>query len=283
MRSDFLTADVGITGCNFAISESGTITLVTNEGNADLVATLPDTLITVMGMERIVPTWEEMEVLVGILTRSAVGQKLTSYITCITGKHFDGETDGPDEFHLVIVDNGRSRLLGTPFQSALHCIRCASCINACPVYRQIGGHAYNSVYPGPIGAVITPLLDGYEDHKELPYASTLCGACTETCPVKIPLHELLLLHRKIIAEKKKLTPLGERLLMNAISQWGSHVSLYKFSSKVAHSALKQWIQDDFIEKGPGPLKQWTVSRDFSAPSRESFRAWFKKTQKAGES
>lgn len=283
LRKDFLTADVGITGCNFAISESGTITLVTNEGNADLVVTLPDTLITVMGMERIVPTWEEMEVLVGMLTRSAVGQKLTSYITCFTGKRLEGEVDGPSEFHLVIVDNGRSKLLGTPFQSALHCIRCASCINACPVYRHIGGHAYNSVYPGPIGAVMTPLLDGYEDHKELPYASTLCGACTEACPVKIPLHELLILHRQIIAEKQKLTPLGERLFMSAISHWGSHLSFYEFSSKVAHSVLKPWIEDDVIEKGPGPIKQWTVSRDFSAPSRESFRSWFKKTQKAGES
>lgn len=282
LRGEFLTADVGITGCNFAISETGTITLVTNEGNADLVANLPDTLITVMGMERIVPTWEEMEILVGMLTRSAVGQKLTSYISCFTGKRGDGEVDGPEEFHLVIVDNGRSKFLGTPFQPALHCIRCASCINACPVYRHIGGHAYNSVYPGPIGAVITPILDGYQDHKELPYASTLCGACTDACPVKIPLHELLILHRQIIAEKIKLTPLGERLLMSAIGQWGSRSSLYELSSKWAYPFLKPWIKDGVIEYGPGPLKPWTDSRDFSAPSRESFRSWFKHTQKVGE-
>lgn len=184
LRKDFLSADIGITGCNFAVAESGAVTFVTNEGNARLATALPDTQITVMGLERIVPTWEELDVLVSLLTRAAVGQKLTSYITSITGTRLAGEIDGPEEFHLVIVDNGRSKILGTEFQSALHCIRCAACINVCPVYRHIGGHAYGSIYPGPIGAVLTPLLDGYENHKELPYASTLCAACTEACPVK---------------------------------------------------------------------------------------------------
>src|SRR5699024_3000715 len=194
-----------------------------------------------MGMERLVPTWEELDVLVSLLTRAAVGQKLTSYVTSITGTRLAGETDGPEEYHLVIVDNGRSKSLGTEFQSALHCIRCAACINVCPVYRpvgghasgaiylcqigavvtplmaacinvcpvyrHVGGHAYGSIYPGPIGAVLTPLLDGYEDHKELPYASSLCGACTEACPVKIPLHEQLIRHREIIADEEKDTPI----------------------------------------------------------------------------
>src|SRR5699024_7501176 len=154
LRKDFLSADVGITGCNFAVAESGATTLVTNEGNARLVSSLPDTQITVMGMERLVPTWEELDVLVSLLTRAAVGQKLTSYVTSITGTRLAGETDGPEEYHLVIVDNGRSKILGTEFQSALHCIRCAACINVCPVYRHVGGHAYGSIYPGPIGAVL---------------------------------------------------------------------------------------------------------------------------------
>src|SRR5699024_4097360 len=165
------------------------VTFVTNEGNARLATSIPDTQISVMGMERLVPTWEELDVLVSLLTRAAVGQKLTSYVTSITGTRLAGETDGQEEYHLVIVDNGRARILGTEFQSALHCIRCAACINVCAVYRHVGGHAYGSIYPGRIGAVLTPLLDGYEDHKELPYASSLCGACTEACPVKIPLHE----------------------------------------------------------------------------------------------
>src|SRR5690606_610109 len=138
---------------------------------------------------RIVPTWEEMEVLVSLLTRAAVGQKLTSYITALTGPRQEGEADGPEEFHLVIVDNGRSQILGTAFQSILHCIRCAACINVCPVYRHVGGHSYGSIYPGPVGAVLSPLLGGYDVFEELPYASSLCGACTEVCPVKIPRNE----------------------------------------------------------------------------------------------
>ena len=155
LRKEFLTADVGITGCNFAVAETGSITLVTNEGNAELVTALPKTQITVMGMERIVPTFEELDVLVSMLSRSAVGQKLPSYVTVLTGPRNALETDGPEEFHLVIVDNGRSNLLGTEFQPILQCIRCSACVNICPVYRHIGGHAYGSIYSGPIGAVLS--------------------------------------------------------------------------------------------------------------------------------
>lgn len=281
LRKDFLSADVGITGCNFAIAESGTITLVTNEGNAEMVTALPDTLITVMGMERIVPTWEEMEVLVSLLTRSAVGQKLTSYITAYTGVRSEDEIDGPNEYHLVIVDNGRSNILGTEFQAALHCIRCAACINACPVYRHVGGHAYNSIYPGPIGAVLSPLLGGYDDFKELPYASSLCGACTEACPVKIPLHELLIKHRQIIVEKEKAAPLTEKIGMKGYAKWASSPAAYQLSTKMARLALSPWTNDDTIENGPGPLKEWTTSRNFPAPSKQSFRAWFKEREKRG--
>ena len=187
LREEYLTADVGITGCNFAVAETGSICLVTNEGNADLSTALPKTQITVMGMERLVPTFEELEVLVGLLARSAVGQKLPSYVTVLTGPKDEGAVDGPEEFHLVIVDNGRSDILGSDFQSILQCIRCAACVNVCPVYRHVGGHSYGSIYSGPVGAILSPLLGGYDDYKELPYASTLCGACTEVCPVKIPL------------------------------------------------------------------------------------------------
>ncbi len=159
---------------------------MTNEGNGRLVSAPPKTQITVMGMERIVPSFSEFEVLVSMLTRSAVGQRLTSYITALTGPRRQGEADGPEEFHLVVVDNGRSRILGTEFQSVSQCIRRAACINVCPVYRHVGGHSYGSIYSGPIGAVLSPLLGGYDEYKELPYASSLCAACTEACPVKIP-------------------------------------------------------------------------------------------------
>lgn len=276
LRNEFLTADVGITGCNFAIAESGSISLVTNEGNARLATTVPKTQITVMGMERIVPTFEELEVLVSLLTRSAVGQKLTSYITVLSGPRREGDADGPEEFHLVIVDNGRSKILGTEFQSVLQCIRCAACINVCPVYRHIGGHSYNSIYPGPIGAVLTPLLAGYDDFKELPYASTLCGACTEACPVKIPLHDLLHKHRQIIVEKEGKAPISEGLMMKAFGIGAASNPLYTTGTKLATKVMKPFMKDkEFISKGPGPLKEWTMIREFPTPKNERFRDWYK--------
>ncbi len=283
LRKDFLSADIGITGCNFAVAEAGAVTLVTNEGNARLVTSLPDTQITVMGMERVAPTWEDLEILVSLLTRAAVGQKLTSYITSIIGTRMPGEIDGPEEYHLVIVDNGRSKILGTEFQSALHCIRCAACINFCPVYRHVGGHAYGSIYPGPIGAVLTPLLDGYEDHKELPYASTLCAACTDACPVKIPLHEHLIRHRQIIVEEEKKAPFTEQWMMKGYAKWASSPAAYKLSTKLARTALKPWTKDEQITNGPGPLKGWTKVRDFPAPSKSTFRSWYQAREKGEDS
>jgi len=282
LRKEFLSADVGITGCNFAIAESGSISLVTNEGNARMVTTLPKTQITVMGMERIVPTYEEMEVLVSLLTRSAVGQRLTSYVTSLTGPRIEGEVDGPEEFHLVIVDNGRAEILGTEFQPVLQCIRCAACINVCPVYRHIGGHSYGSIYPGPIGAVLSPLLGGYDEYKELPYASSLCGACTDACPVKIPLHELLHKHRQVIVEREGKAPVSEKLMMKAFGMGAASSGLYGVGSKIASTAVKPFVKDNKITKGPGPLKAWTEIRDFPAPNKERFRDWFHNRKEGDE-
>ncbi|QKS69724.1 iron-sulfur cluster-binding protein [Paenalkalicoccus suaedae] len=281
LRQEFLTADLGITGCNFAVAESGSISLVTNEGNARLVTALPKTQITVMGMERVVPTWEELDVLVSMLCRSAVGQKLTSYVTGLTGPRGEGEVDGPEEFHLVIVDNGRSKILGTEFQAALNCIRCAACINVCPVYRHVGGHAYGSIYPGPIGAVLTPLLEGYDDHQELPYASTLCAACTDACPVKIPLHELLIKHRQKIAEQKR-TPFSETLAMKGFGMAASAPTFFHSGTKSAPFMLSSFTKSGSIKKGPGPMKPWTDIRDFPEPKKERFRDWYKKRSKGGD-
>lgn len=283
LRKDFLTADVGITGCNFAIADSGSVGLVTNEGNGRLVTSLPKTQITVMGMERIVPSHKEFEVLVSMLTRSAVGQRLTSYITALTGPRAQGDVDGPEEFHLVIVDNGRSKILGTEFQSVLQCIRCAACVNVCPVYRHVGGHSYGSIYSGPIGAVLSPLLGGYDDFKELPYASTLCAACTDACPVKIPLHELLHKHRQVIVEREGRAPVSEKLAMKAFGLGAASPALYKLGSKIAPSAMSPFTAGEKISKGPGPLKAWTEIRDFPAPNKERFRDWFKNRDKRGES
>ncbi|MFC0212946.1 LutB/LldF family L-lactate oxidation iron-sulfur protein [Paenibacillus chartarius] len=281
LREKFMEAEIGVTGCNFAVANTGSLCLVTNEGNADLVMAIPKTQIAVMGMERLVPTMEELDVLVGLLCRSAVGQKLTSYIT-VAGPIAEGEGDGPEEFHLVIVDNGRSEILGSEFRSVLQCIRCAACINVCPVYRHIGGHSYGSIYPGPIGAVLTPLLGGYDDYKELPYASSLCGACTEACPVKIPLHNLLLKHRQVIVEKEGRAPLAEKLAMKMFSMGASSAAMYRMGSKLAPSALSPFTSGDRVSKGVGPLKNWTEIREFPAPSKERFRDWFKNHNQGGE-
>ncbi|MCE3202337.1 LutB/LldF family L-lactate oxidation iron-sulfur protein [Paenibacillus sonchi] len=276
LRQKFLEADVGITGCNFAVANLGAINLVTNEGNGDLTAAIPKTHIAVMGMERIVPTLEEMEVLDNLLCRSAVGQKLTSYISVI-GPSASGETDGPEDFHLVVVDNGRSGILGSEFNEALQCIRCGACLNVCPVYRHIGGHAYGSIYPGPIGAVITPLLGGYDDYKELPFASSLCAACTDVCPVKIPLHEQLILHRQNIVQEKR-TSAAERLQMKTAGRLLASQALFGKALRFANPASRLISRHGRIAKGPQLVRGWINARDLSQPVRQqdSFRAWFDK-------
>ncbi|MBU8695235.1 LutB/LldF family L-lactate oxidation iron-sulfur protein [Bacillus pumilus] len=278
LREKFLEADMGVTGCNFAVANTGSICLVTNEGNADLVTAIPKTHIAVMGMERMVPTMEELDVLVGLLCRSAVGQKLTSYIS-VVGPKGEEEVDGPEEFHLVIVDNGRSNILGTAFQPVLQCIRCAACINVCPVYRHVGGHSYGSIYPGPIGAVLSPLLGGYDDYQELPFASSLCAACTDACPVKIPLHELLIKHRQVIVEKEGRAPKAEMMAMKMFGMGASTPGMYQFGTKAAPLLMNRMASNGQISKGIGPLKNWTDIRDLPAPSKERFRDWFKRRQK----
>jgi L-lactate dehydrogenase complex protein LldF len=192
LREHFLSAEIGISGVNFGIADEGTICLVTNEGNGRMCTSMPRVHVAVMGMERVLWDFDQLAVLLNLLARSNTGQKLSQYTSLLHGPRKSDEVDGPDESHLVILDNGRSGLLGTKYQSALRCIRCGACLNVCPVFRQVGGYTYDPVYSGPIGAVITPLLKGTKQSAELAHASTLCGACTEVCPVKIPLHDLLL-------------------------------------------------------------------------------------------
>jgi L-lactate dehydrogenase complex protein LldF len=196
LRQKFLAADIGVSGANFLVAETGSIAVFTNEGNGRLVTTLPRTHVAFVGMERIVPTLADLELMAQLLPRSATGQKLTTYLHLITGPRRPDEADGPEELHVIVLDNGRSQQLGdAAFQDVLHCIRCGACLNVCPVYRQIGGHAYGSVYPGPIGAVLSPRLD--PQHAGLADASSLCGACFDACPVKIPLHDMLARQRSL--------------------------------------------------------------------------------------
>ncbi|GAB1669718.1 LutB/LldF family L-lactate oxidation iron-sulfur protein [Mannheimia haemolytica] len=273
IREDFLEADIGISGCNFAVPETGSVCLVTNEGNLRMATTVPKTHIAVMGMERIAPTFKEVDVLITMLARSAVGAKLTAYNTWLTGPRLEGETDGPEEFHLVIVDNGRSKILESEFQEVLRCIRCGACLNTCPAYRQIGGHGYGSIYPGPIGSVISPLLGSYEEFKELPYACSLCTACNSVCPVKIPLAQLILKHREKIADAG-LTPMAERLSIFGFNFANSHPTLWKVGVKVGAKVASKLIKNGKAPVNFGALGEWTKARDLPTAEGESFREWF---------
>ncbi|EMB4325019.1 iron-sulfur cluster-binding protein [Pluralibacter gergoviae] len=277
IREDFLSADIGVTGCNFAVAETGSVCLVTNEGNARMCTTLPKTHIAVMGMERLAPTFEEVDILITLLARSAVGARLTGYNTWLTGPREAGNVDGPEEFHLVILDNGRSQVLGSAFRDVLRCIRCGACMNTCPAYRHIGGHGYGSIYPGPIGAVISPLLGGYRDFKDLPYACSLCTACDSVCPVQIPLSKLILRHRRVMAEQG-MTPKAEQRAIKMFAYANSHPGLWKVGM-VAGAQAASW----FIKGGKAPLNigaigDWTEARDLPEADGESFRSWFKKHQ-----
>ena len=206
LREKFMTADMGITGANFMVAETGTVVLVTNEGNGRMCTSVPRVHVAIAGMEKVVPSIEDLGTMLRLLIRSATGQTISSYVTAVTGPRGADEEDGPEEFHLVIVDNGRSKMLADPqLREALYCLRCGACLNACPVYRKVGGHAYGWVYSGPIGAVVSPMLSGLSEGSDLPYASSLCGACREACPVKIDIPRMLLYMRKEVSGRRDLS------------------------------------------------------------------------------
>lgn len=278
IRDDFFTADIGITGCNFAVAETGSVCLVTNEGNARLSTTLPKTHIAVMGMERIAPTFKEVDILITMLARSAVGLRLTGYNTWLTGPKENDNVDGPEDFHLVIVDNGRSKIIGSEFKDILRCIRCGACMNTCPAYRHIGGQGYDSIYPGPVGAVLTPLLGGYKDFKNLPYVCSLCTACDSVCPVKIPLSNLIKKHREVMVEQG-ITPTTERNITRVFNYVNRHPMLWKVGMNMGAHATKWFIKEGKAPLNIGAIKAWTEARNLLEGDGESFRSWFKKHQK----
>jgi L-lactate dehydrogenase complex protein LldF len=223
-----------------------------------------------MGMERILPGLEELAVMLSLLARSATGQKITVYNTLSTGVRNEGELDGPEEFHLVIVDNGRSKLLGTKYEKVLNCIRCGACLNACPVYRNIGGHAYGWVYPGPIGAVLSPLYQGMDKYGELSYATTLCGACAAACPVKIPLHDMLYALRNDKVELEKKGELAEDIAYKGWSATFASASRYRFSVRMARLLSAPFTKQGKITFGPGPVSGWLKYRDMPGMGEEFF-------------
>ncbi|MDZ7703516.1 MAG: LutB/LldF family L-lactate oxidation iron-sulfur protein [Trueperaceae bacterium] len=272
LRQGFLEADMGITGANFAVAETGTVALVENEGNIRFSSSLPRVHVAMMGMEKIIPRLRDLPAFLAVLPRSATGQKSTSYVSMINGPRRDDEVDGPDEFHLVLVDNGRTGVLADPkLRDALRCIRCGACLNACPVYQQVGGHAYGWVYPGPIGAVLNPGLLGLEGTTNLPQASSLCGACGEVCPVKIPLPELLIEHRRRGVERG-LTPKSEQAGIGAFAFIAQQPGLWDAGTKVARLGSQFLGRKGYLHGGWIPImKEWLRERDFPQPPQTSFR------------
>jgi L-lactate dehydrogenase complex protein LldF len=265
LRDRFAAADVGISGVNFGIAETGTIVIVENEGNIRLTTSLPRVHIAVMGIEKVIPRFADLDIFLKLLPRSGTGQRLTTYQSFITGTKRNASDEGPEELHIVILDNGRSRMLAHPVtRQSLACIRCGACLNACPVYQQVGGHAYGSVYPGPIGSVITPQLIGIEKTAQLPYASSLCGACREVCPVKIDIPRLLLHLRAEIATSPKGSAM-ERIAFKVWARVMMSPSLYKLGARAGR--MMQRVM---------PLSRaWTSGRDLRPIERQSFRDLWK--------
>ncbi len=272
LRQAFLDADMGVSGVNFAVAETGTIVLVENEGNIRLTTSLPKIHLALMGLEKVIPRLEDLPAFLAVLARSATGQQSSSYVSLLTGARREDEREGPDEFHLLIVDNARSAVLADPkLRDALRCIRCGACLNSCPVYQHIGGHAYGWVYSGPIGAILDPGLLGLEQTRHLPQASSLCGACGEVCPVKIPIPDLLIEHRRR-SVSRGLTPASERSSIGAFAFMASHPGVWDAGTKVARFGAQFLSREGFLQGAWLPvLKEWLRERDFPTPAKTSFR------------
>ena len=281
LRQKFVDAGMGITGANFIVAETGTVTLVTNEGNGRMCTSMPKIHVAITGMEKVVPSIEDLGLFLRLLIRSATGQRISSYVTTVTGPRGEDEVDGPEEFHLVIVDNGRSKMLADPnLREALYCLRCGACLNACPVYRKVGGHAYGWVYPGPIGAIVSPMLTNLSEAKDLPFASTLCGACKEACPVKINIPRMLLYLRKELTQgetypEHKSVSMAES---TAVKGWRASVSssfMMRLSNLGGRLLQLPFVRGGRIDRLPSPLSGWTKHRKFPAIASKPFRTRWK--------
>jgi L-lactate dehydrogenase complex protein LldF len=270
LRAHFLDADMGISGGNFLIAETGSVALVTNEGNGRMVTTLPRVHVVITGIEKVIPGLDDLPLLLRLLTRSATGQSISNYVSLLTGVRDPDDHDGPDHLYYILVDNGRSEVVGSEFQDMLRCIRCGACMNHCPVYQTIGGHAYGWVYPGPMGSVLTPLYTSLDQARDLPHAATLCNQCGVVCPVKIPLPELLRrLREKQVDSGRR--PLFERLALTAWAWVAARPRLYGLATRFGVRYLN-WLaggKDRIQVLAAAP--EWTLGRDFPAPEGRTFR------------
>ena len=278
LRPHFLSADMGISGANFVVAETGSTVIFTNEGNGRLTTTLPRVHVAITGIEKVVPTLEDLSVLARLLPRSATGQSITNYLSVTTGVKGPADSDGPAEFHIILLDGGRTKLLGGELQSMLRCIRCGACMNHCPVYQSIGGHAYGWVYPGPMGAVLTPMYVGLENALDLPNASTFCNQCGVVCPVKIPLPDLM---RKLREQQMQrgLRPWHERLALRLWAWTAQRPSIYGFAGALGVRLLS-WLagEERLLHKLPG-IAGWSNGRDLPAPAGRTFRELYKKQRR----
>jgi len=273
LRETFLRVGVGVSGANFAVAETGTVCVVESEGNGRMCTTLPHTLITVMGIEKVLPRFADLGVMLQLLPRSSTAERMNPYTSLWTGTT---PGDGPQAFHLILLDNGRTNVLADEMgRQALRCIRCSACLNVCPVYERAGGKAYENTYPGPIGAILAPQLAGLKDHTTLPWASTLCGACYEVCPVKIDIPSVLVhLRGRVVRENGG--PLGERVAMEAMARVFQSRRRYEAAQQAARIGATPLSRDGRIEaRLPGPLKGWTMFRDLPAPPAQTFRDWWR--------
>src|SRR5437867_8395496 len=270
LREKFLKADLGITGANFAVADTGTVVLVTNEGNGRMVTSLPRVHVAVMGVEKVVPSLTDLMVFLAILAKSATGQKLSVYTSLVQGPRRGGELEGPEEFHLVLLDGGRIAQIGGPLREALSCLRCGACLNVCPVYRQIGGHAYGYTYPGPIGILLTAMLEGAPAVRDLAHASSLCGACVDACPVRIDIPRMLIELRREV-DDEKLAPWTEHVAFALLTKLLHNPRLYRFAPKAGRVLQRPFARDGRISRLPLPFGEWTRTRDLPPVASRTFQ------------
>ncbi|OKH81501.1 (4Fe-4S) protein [Mycobacterium sp. ST-F2] len=288
LRRKFLSARVAVSGANFGVAETGTLAVVESEGNGRMCLTLPETLITVMGIEKVIPRFTDLDVFMQLLPRSSTAERMNPYTSMWTGVH---PGDGPQQFHLVLLDNGRTRVLADEVgRAALHCIRCSACLNVCPVYERTGGHAYGSVYPGPIGAILSPQLTGTTGHDDpnasLPYASSLCGACFEACPVLIDIPSILVHLRAVQVDQERGgrggLPSGQDLAMKAAGWAMGSASRFGLAERALGAGRLLAGKDHRISRLPWPASKWTGSRDIPEPPTETFRQWWARNRGAAQ-
>jgi L-lactate dehydrogenase complex protein LldF len=281
LREKFLQADMGISGANFGVADTGTIVLVTNEGNGRMVTSLPRVHVAVMGVEKVIPSMTDLAVFLAILAKSATGQKLSVYTSLVNGPRRGGELEGPEEFHLVLLDSGRVRQIAGPLREALSCLRCGACLNVCPVYRQIGGHAYGYTYPGPIGILLTAMLNGSGAVGELAHASSLCGACADACPVRIDIPRMLIELRRDVGERR-IAPWPERVVFGTLGGVLQRPRVYRVAARLGRVLQRPFVRRGTIRRLPLFFSHWTRTRDLPPIATRTFQERWAALEREGQ-